>query len=115
MPFLIAALALAGADFFAPATADESEANIVGELAVYCAGHGAIVALLRSAGSQQKTGDGATSDGARIELYENDSGLWSIVMTLPGKAVCILATGDSWSGRPALPASPTPGLKPRDS
>jgi hypothetical protein len=94
-PFLIAALALAGAAFFAPAAAEEAQANIVGELVVYCGAHGAIVTLLRKAGGQEKTADGAAVTGGRLEFYRNKFGRWSIVMTVPNTGACLIATGDS--------------------
>lgn len=80
-------------------------------MAVYCGHHEAITALLRGAGGQRKIADGATVHGGRLELYRNETGLWTMVITfpdtLPDRSTCIIATGDSWSERsPPEPEKP---------
>lgn len=70
-----------------------------------CGAHDRMAELLKKHYAEEVRSLGITGDGALIEVYVWETGTWSIMMTTPRGASCLLAEGSDWS---AVPASQKP-------
>jgi hypothetical protein len=76
------------------------------EQGVTCGSHDAIVAYLKQNYSENRQALGLTMDGALIELYVSAGGTWSVLLTVPHGASCLIAAGSDWHTIPPPAAGP---------
>ncbi len=62
----------------------------------YCAEHDYFVKKLEQQFDEQRSGLGITTDGKLLELFVGPRGNWTILVTLPGGATCIMTEGGGW-------------------
>jgi hypothetical protein len=43
---------------------------------------------------------GLSANGAMIELFLSAAGTWTLLLTLPAGAACVVASGEAWHERP---------------
>jgi hypothetical protein len=55
-----------------------------------------ILKQLQQGYEEQPVGMGLAANGAVLEVLTSEAGSWTILVTLPQGATCILATGESW-------------------
>lgn len=92
------AAAIAAALVLAPVTAAAQ--------GVTCGSHDAIVDYLKKNYSESRQALGLTMDGALIELYVSAGGTWSVLLTVPHGASCLIAAGTDWQTIPPPVAEP---------
>ena len=93
MRILSAFVVAAGALF---ATVDAASAMVCGQ-------HEAIVKALDANFKEHQTTVGLTQSGALLEIYASTDGTWTMIVTTPKGAACILAAGDGWQQVPNGP------------
>ena len=86
---------------------------------VLCADRQAIVDQLGAQHGEKLAGIGLTANGQVLELFAAPSGNWTIIMTRPDGASCLMSVGEGWQSvqptRGSLPGrevSPSPGSDP---
>lgn len=52
-------------------------------------------------------GTGLVSTNRVLELWRSKDGTWTILMTRPDGKTCIMAAGEGWDEKGAVPGSPT--------
>lgn len=52
-------------------------------------------------------GTGMVSTDRVLELWRSKEGSWTILMTRPDGQTCIMAAGDAWDDKDAIPGDPT--------
>ena len=72
-----------------------------------CAERGMLAERLGVKYAEKPVSMGLSADGSVIEVFASTSGTFTIVATQPSGVACIIVTGESWEGLPALKA----GLK----
>lgn len=88
-----AALALAGFQWLslsAPAAAAQPQ----------CFPRAAVLDRLAERYGEHPVSIGVTATGALLEVYASADGSWTIVVTAPGGASCLVASGEGWRGAP---------------
>lgn len=74
--------------------------------ATACGPRSAIASLLADAFDQELRVSAVSGSGLLVEFFVSESGNWTAVVTVPGKASCIFDAGPSWESVPvALPGS----------
>ena len=63
-----------------------------------------LIAQLEKSYNESRSGLGLASNGHVVELYTAVSGSWTILITMPGAATCVLGSGDGWEHQRKLPA-----------
>ena len=63
-----------------------------------------LIAQLKKSYDESRSGLGLASNGHVVELYTADSGSWTILITMPGAATCVLGSGDGWEHQRKPPA-----------
>ncbi len=63
-----------------------------------------LTAQLEKKYNERRSGLGLVSNGGMIELFTAESGSWTILITMPGAATCVLGSGDGWEHQRKLPA-----------
>lgn len=75
--------------------------------AAACGPRDAIVEALDGKYAERRLGAGLQPGRGVIEVYASESGTWTLLLTLPNGASCVLAAGEAWSGpAPAPPGDP---------
>lgn len=64
-----------------------------------CGERAAIIDQLRRDFNETPSGQGLASNGAVVEFLSSASGSWTMLVTFPSGATCLLAAGDSWRDR----------------
>ena len=62
-----------------------------------CSDHVFMAEFLQREHSETRQSAGLAANGALLEVYAAESGSWSIVVTAPGGASCIVASGHSFA------------------
>jgi len=66
-----------------------------------CFDRGALVRHLEGNFSESPTAAGLAANGSVIEVFTAPDGItWTIVLTQPNGATCVMASGESWMGMP---------------
>ncbi len=105
----IAAAALAAVLAAAPAPAPAPAAAAAQDR---CAERRTVVAFLADAYGEAPVGRGVANNGGPIEVFAAaDGATWTILITMPDGAACMVAAGHSWE---RLPESQIPGAEERD-
>ena len=66
---------------------------------VACGDHGKMVGYLDRDYKEARSGIGLTSNGAVIELYTARAGSWTLLITKPGGATCMIGSGEAWEAQ----------------
>ncbi len=61
-----------------------------------CGERTAILDQLKREFNETPSGKGMASNGAVVEFLSSDSGTWTMLVTFPSGATCLLAAGDNW-------------------
>ncbi len=61
-----------------------------------CGVRDAMVEALSTAYQERPVSRGVTSTGALMEVLAGPTGSWSILVTAPGGATCLVASGEGW-------------------
>lgn len=70
-----------------------------------CLPHGKLVELLDNRYSEQRIAVGLESNGRLFEIFAtDDSSTWTMVVTTPDGAACVVAAGLDWQVDAPLPA-----------
>ena len=97
---LLAAAALTAAAAFAPATAQS-----------LCGDRTQVLKHLSQGYGESAIGMGIAANGAVLEVMTSDAGSWTILVTLPSGATCIVATGENWESLQKVALQPgQPGI-----
>lgn len=91
LPFLLLAAVFAGS-WTLPAIAQQ-------EL-LACSSHDEMVDVLARRYSEQPRAIGLANPSAVIEIFTSEAGTWTILLTRPDGASCIVSAGDSWEESP---------------
>lgn len=87
LPFLLLAATLAGS-WTLPATAEQR--------ILPCGKRAEMVKALASQYREQPRAMGLASQTAMIEIFTSKAGTWTILLTRPNGASCILSAGENW-------------------
>lgn len=79
-------------------------AAATGASAMVCGKHDILIEALDRQYQERQRSLGLTRDGVLIEVYASEQGTWTILLTTPDGAACILADGEAWEE--ALPLGP---------
>ena len=72
-----------------------------------CLPHAEVIKQLGEKFSEAPIGIGLASNGGLIELFSSSDGdTWTMVMTMPGGATCVLAAGEAWEHFPKVALGP---------
>ena len=93
LPFLMLAAALAGS-WTLPATAQQQTLS--------CANRDAMVKVLTRRYHEAPRAVGLANPSAMIEIFTSKAGTWTILLTQPDGASCIVSAGDDWQENPPL-------------
>ncbi|MFQ5955386.1 MAG: hypothetical protein ACE5JZ_10020 [Kiloniellales bacterium] len=73
---------------------------------VLCGDHAKMVASLDQKFEEARSGIGLASNGAVVELYTASTGTWTLLITKPGGATCVIGNGEAWEAlRKPAPAT----------
>ena len=61
-----------------------------------CGTRDAIIEALGATYQEKPVSRGVTSTGALMEVLAGPSGSWSILVTAPGGATCLVSSGEGW-------------------
>lgn len=61
-----------------------------------CGERTAILDQLRREFNETPSGKGMATNGAMVEFLSSDAGTWTMLVTFPSGATCLLAAGDNW-------------------
>jgi hypothetical protein len=61
-----------------------------------CGNRQNIFSQLQKDFGEQPSGAGMASNGGLVELLTSDNGSWTLVMSYPNGATCLIATGENW-------------------
>lgn len=62
-----------------------------------CGDHDKVTAHLEKKFNETRSGMGVVSNGGVLEVYHSEeSGTWTVLMTMPGEPTCLIATGEAW-------------------
>lgn len=61
-----------------------------------CGERTAILDQLKREFNETPSGKGMSSNGAVVEFLSSESGTWTMLVTFPSGATCLLAAGDNW-------------------
>jgi hypothetical protein len=61
-----------------------------------CGDRGEVIKDLSKGYEEAPSAMGIAANGALFEVLTSGSGTWSILMTLPTRGTCIVATGEAW-------------------
>jgi len=64
-----------------------------------CALRASVLAGMAKKYSEVPSGIGLAANGSVVEHLLAPDGSWTIIMTMPGRLTCIVATGDRWETR----------------
>lgn len=67
-----------------------------GASAMVCGKHDILIEALDRQYQERQRSLGLTGNGALIEVYASEEGTWTILLTTPDGAACILADGEAW-------------------
>lgn len=73
----------------------------------HCGDHTEIISRLGKTYAEARAGLGLLDDGRMIEIFTSKRGTWTLLVTVPGGAACLVATGEAWQSPPAV-AAPVP-------
>ena len=90
-PFILLSALLAGS-WTLPATAEQP--------GLQCGDRDAIVKTLASQYREQPRAMGLASQTAIIEVFTSKTGTWTILLTKPDGASCIVGVGEAWEEIP---------------
>ena len=93
LPFLLLAAAAAGS-WTLPATAQQHLLS--------CANRAEMVKVLSSRYREEPRAIGLANQSAVIEVFTSKAGTWTILLTKPDGASCIVGAGDNWEENPPL-------------
>ena len=93
LPFLLLAAVFAGS-WTLPATAQQQ--------ALSCAKRDEMVKALASRFREAPRAIGLANQRAMIEIFTSPSGTWTILLTRPDGASCIVSAGDNWEENPPV-------------
>ena len=71
----------------------------------YCGDHTEIISHLDSLYAEARAGFGLLDDGRMVEIFTSKRGTWTLLVTVPGGATCLVATGEAWQSPAAVAAS----------
>ena len=91
VPFLVLTAVFAGS-WTLPATAQQQQ--------LACANRDEMVNTLSSRYREAPRAIGLASPSAIIEVFTSKSGTWTILLTKPDGASCIVSAGDNWEESP---------------
>ena len=91
LPFLLLAAAAAGS-WTLPATAEQQVLS--------CANRADMVKVLSQRFREAPRAIGLANSSAIIEVFTSKSGTWTILLTRPDGASCIVSAGDNWEESP---------------
>lgn len=64
-----------------------------------CGARADVIEMLREKHGEAVTGAGLAGDSAVVELWASPvTGTWTILMTRPDGATCLMAAGEAWTG-----------------
>ena len=93
LPILMLAAVVAGS-WTLPATA--------GQQVLSCANRDDMVKVLAKRYGEAPRAIGVANPSAVIEVFTSKSGTWTILLTKPDGASCIVSAGESWEEAPPL-------------
>lgn len=93
LPFLLLAATLAGS-WTLPATAEQR--------IIPCGKRADLVKALAARYREQPRAMGLASQTAMIEIFTSKAGTWTILLTRPNGASCIVSAGENWEENPAV-------------
>ncbi len=64
-----------------------------------CGERTAILDQLKREFNETPAGTGLASNGAVVEFLSSEHGTWTMLVTFPSGATCLLAAGDNWHSR----------------
>lgn len=64
-----------------------------------CGERTAILDQLKRDFNETPSGTGTASNGAVVELLSSETGTWTMLVTFPSGATCLLAAGGNWHSR----------------
>ncbi len=70
-----------------------------------CMDHTTILRLLAERHNERVVGRGITADGLLLEITIAPDGAFTVLVTVPEGATCVVAVGEGWT-----PARPSPAL-----
>jgi hypothetical protein len=72
-----------------------------------CGKREAIIKQLGGDYQEAQIGAGIARGGGLVEIWVNpDSGSWSLLVTMPGGATCLMISGQDWRTAPKVDADP---------
>ncbi len=69
----------------------------VSQAQTVCGLRSEMVSKLQNAYAEKPVSLGLASNGSMIEVFASEKGTFSIVITQPGGASCLVAAGDNWA------------------
>lgn len=93
LPFLLLAAVSAGS-WTLPATAEQQVLS--------CAKRDEMVKVLAQRYGEEPRAIGLASPSAMIEVFASKAGTWTILLTRPDGASCVLSAGESWEEHPPV-------------
>lgn len=65
-----------------------------------CGNRQSIFAQLSKDFGEEPSGTGMSANGGMVELLTSANGSWTLVMSYPNGATCLIAAGDNWEVKP---------------
>ena len=83
-------IALIGVSFTALLAAPASSAENI------CGKRDEIVSRLESGYQEYNSAMGMSTNGGLVELYTSENGTWTLMLSQPNGASCLIAAGENW-------------------
>jgi len=72
-----------------------------------CAPHDVLLERLASTYGEQRQAVGLGANNVLVEVFaSDDTGTWTITMTVPGGMTCLVASGEAYQSRARPPGTP---------
>lgn len=68
-----------------------------------CAPREEVVSRLADKFGEQQRGIGLAQGNNVVELFVSEAGSWTVLLSFPAGHSCLIAAGESWQMKPALP------------
>lgn len=101
MQRMISGLILVAGLLASPASAQMMQEDLT------CGVRDTVIERLELRFGEIQQGTGLVSTNRVLELWRSQDGTWTILMTRPDGRTCIMAAGEGWDEKDAVPGDPT--------